>query len=75
MGDCVGVPYRHIRHQGAVLSALGRVALAAVTQRSDGQSEHQGPPPDTVVHAVVPPRDDAPLMTSSDGQVAAISVA
>lgn len=59
MGVCVGVPYQHIRHQGAVLAALGRVALAAVTQGKGGQSEHQGPPPDTVVHAVVPPRDDA----------------
>ena len=70
----MSVPYRHIRHQGAVLAALGRVAVAAVTQKiGDAESpvtEFPGPS----ITAVVPARSNELIddfIRWSGGQVSA----
>lgn len=54
----MGVPYRHIRHQGAVISGFGRLAAAALRQRlGGGAAEMQIPGPELT--RVVGPRDPA----------------
>ncbi len=66
------VPYEHIRHQGPVLAALGRVAVAALSQ---GQTT--GSPtvdPSGEVSSVVPPRSNALIddyIRWSGGQISA----
>ena len=52
----MGVPLRHIRHQGAVLAGFGRLAATALRQRL-GAAGEPNPIPGPEFTAVLPPRD------------------
>ena len=55
----MSVPYRHIAHQGPVLSTLGRIAVTAATQRFRSKSTDPTHLPGPTIKQIVPPRPDA----------------
>ncbi|MEE2779532.1 MAG: MaoC/PaaZ C-terminal domain-containing protein [Myxococcota bacterium] len=50
----MGVPIRHLRHQGRVLAAMGRTAALGLTSRLRGRAEASPPTPTPALSGVLP---------------------